>query len=322
VTDPSPQRRTEATATLKCKAYPELASLLADRDVELVVIATPSHVHAAQAIEALDAGKHVVVEKPMALSAADADRMIAAAARAERGSGRLLTIFQNRRYWGDFLKVKEVLASGKLGRIVQVKATMSRFTRRWDWQTLREFGGGMFFNAGAHMVDLALQLLPPEVEAKDLDVFVDAQHALSSGDAEDHAKIVLRAPKFKDAPTLEVEVSNACAYPPDTWHVMATAGGLHGSPEKLQWKWLDAATLPDRPVDRNQAAADRRFNREELPWQEESWTKTGDENGDYAAFYDELYPAIRAGKPLAITPASVRRTISVLEKCSEIAGRE
>src|SRR4029078_11005446 len=97
------------------------------------------------------------------------------------------------------------------------KATMSRFTRRWDWQTLREFGGGMFFNAGAHMVDLALQLLPAEIEASDLDVFVDAQHALSSGDAEDHAKIILRPRKCKDAPRLEIEVSKGRAARSATW---------------------------------------------------------------------------------------------------------
>ena len=317
VTDNSPQRNQEATETLQCRAYPDLASLLNDKDVELVVIATPSHVHTEQTIEAIARGKHVVCEKPMALSAKEADRMIAA---AERGS-RLLTIFHNMRYWGDFLKVKEVLASGKLGRIVQVKRTMQRFTRRWDWQTLREFGGGMFFNAGAHLVDLALQLLPAELEPKDLGIFVDAQHALSSGDAEDHAKIILRAPRVKDVPTIEIEISNACAYPQETWHVMGTAGGLHGSSERLDWKWLDLASLPQREVDRNPAAADRRFNREDLPWRQECWSKGVEESPDYAAFYEDLYRSLRGGKSVAIAPQSVRKTITVLERCRELAER-
>jgi predicted dehydrogenase len=295
-----------------CKAHPDLASLLADKDVELVVIATPSHVHAQQVIEAIDQSKHVVCEKPMALSAKDADRMIAAAARGSR----LLTVFHNMRYWGDFLKVREVVASGKLGRIVQVKLTMHRFTRRWDWQTLREFGGGALFNAGAHLVDLALQLRGEN--APEPDVVVDVQHTLSSGDAEDHAKILLRS---AGAPTIEVEITNACAYPQETWHVMGTAGGLHGSPERLEWKWIDAAALPDRPVDRNPAAADRKFNRETLAWQEESWSKGGEESPDYVAFYEDLYAALRDGKPLAITAQSVRKTISVLEKCRALARR-
>ena len=275
--------------------------MLADRDLELVILATPSHLHAAQTIEALQRGKHVVCEKPMALSAVDADRMIAA---AEQG-GRLLTIFHNMRYWPDFLKMREVIASGKLGRIVQIKITMHRFTRRWDWQTLREFGGGALFNAGAHLVDLALQLFGDATPI----VTADLQHALSSGDAEDHAKIVLRGPR---APTIEVEISNACAYPQEVWHVMGTAGGLRGSHEQLHWKWIDPGALPDRPVDRNPAAADRKFNRETLEWHEESWTRSSDENSDYVRFYEDLHRSLH-GAPLAITPQSVRRTLSVLE---------
>ena len=287
-----------------CRAYPDLGGLLADTDVELAVIATPSHVHAAQTIEALNHGKHVVCEKPMALSVGDADRMIEA---AERG-GRLLTVFHNMRYWPDFRLVRELIASGRLGRIVQIKLTMHRFARRWDWQTVREFGGGALFNAGAHLVDLALQLFgqtEPTVTA-------DLQRTLTSGDAEDHAKILLRG---DGAPTVEVEISNACAYPQETWHVMGTAGGLRGSSERLEWKWIDLASLPQRPLDRSTAAAERRFNREDLPWQEAHWTKGPEENPDYAAFYTDLHSALRGEAPLAITPQSVRRTLSVLEMC-------
>jgi predicted dehydrogenase len=300
--------------TLGCRAHPDFAALLDDRDVELIVIATPSHVHAQQAIDALERGKHVVCEKPMALSAADADRMIAA---AERGS-RLLTVFHNMRYWGDFQEVREVIASGKLGRIVQVKITMHRFTRRWDWQTVREFGGGALFNAGAHLVDLALQLMGDRAEPQV--IAADLRHALTSGDAEDHAKILLRDGASADGPTFEVEISNACAYPQETWHVMGDAGGLHGSTEALEWKWLDLAALPKRPVDRSTAAADRRFNREELSWQQDRWTQGPQESPDYVAFYEDLYPALRDGRPLAITPQSVRRTLVVLEQCRAAAS--
>src|SRR5215218_7474673 len=82
VTDNQPDRCREAIQKLGGRAYPDLPALLDDPDVELAVIATPSHVHADQAIAALERGKHVVCEKPMALSVADADRMIAASQRA------------------------------------------------------------------------------------------------------------------------------------------------------------------------------------------------------------------------------------------------
>jgi predicted dehydrogenase len=306
VTDRDAARCREAVQRFECRAHDDVGGLLADRAVDLVVIATPSSMHAAQTIEALQSGKHVVCEKPMALSSADADAMIAAAQRAER----TLTVFHNMRYWPDFQQVREVIASGVLGRIVQIKLTMQRFSRRWDWQTLREFGGGALFNAGAHLVDLGLQLFgdaEPTVTA-------DLQRTLTAGDAEDHAKILLRA---AGAPTIEVEVSNACAYPQDTWHVMATSGGLRGSHEMLEWKWVDFSSLPQRQADHTPTAQDRKFNREELPWREGRWQRSGEENADYAAFYVDLYESLRRGAPLVITPESVRHTLSVLERCRD-----
>jgi scyllo-inositol 2-dehydrogenase (NADP+) len=310
VTDTRPDRCQEAVQRLGCRAHFDPAALFADPDVELVVIATPSHVHATQVLEALGRGKHVVCEKPMALSAGDADRMIDAAQRADR----VLSVFHNMRYWPDFVKVREVCESGKLGRIVQIRLTMHRFTRRWDWQTLREFGGGALFNAGAHLVDLALQLFGPNEPR----VTCDLQHTLASGDAEDHAKILLQG--GSDGRTIDIEISNACAYPQETWHLMGTSGGLHGTAEQLQWKWLDLSQLPDRPVDRSTAAAERRFNREELPWQEQSWRNDAPEGRDYEAFYHDLHRHIRGGGELVITPQSVRRTLSVLEQCRAAAS--
>jgi scyllo-inositol 2-dehydrogenase (NADP+) len=311
VADSDAIRRDEAIGRFACPAYPDFRQLIADGDVELVVIATPSHVHAAQTIEALQAGKHVVCEKPMALTAADADRMIEQADRA----GRTLTVFQNMRYWGDYRKVRELIESGKLGRIVRIRITLEQFSRRWDWQTLREFGGGILFNAGAHLTDLATQLFGPS----EPQVWADLGRTLTSGDAEDHAKIILRG---ENAPTIEIEISNSCAYAPERWHVMGTAGGLHGTPEHLEWKWIDPSALPDRPADRSSAAADRMYNREDLVWQTDSWSKSSEESPDHVAFYRDLYETLRSGASVAITPQSVRRSIAVLEKCSRSAVRD
>ena len=346
VTDSQPDRCREAAQALACRAHDDFSALLADPEVELVVIATPSHLHAAQVTEALGKGKHVVCEKPMALSSSEADGMIQAAGRA----GRVLTVFHNMRYWADFAKVRGVIESGKLGQVLQIRLTLHRFTRRWDWQTVRAFGGGALFNAGAHLVDLALQLFGPA----DPLITVDLRRALASGDAEDHAKILLRDPrsggaptenrdgsyfpseKNRDgsyfsvaegsagrdaprAPTIDIEITNACAFPQETWHVMGTAGGLRGTPRQLWWKWIDPSALPDRPLDASTAAAGRQFNREELPWQEETWVNEAPEERAYELFYEDLYSSIREGAPLVITPQSVRRILSVLERCRAAA---
>src|SRR5690606_38085333 len=106
--------------------------LFADAEAELVVIATPSHTHKELAIKALEAGKHVQVEKPFALNAAEADEMIAKA----KAVGRLVTCFQNRRADPDFLEVKRIIESGLLGRVFFVRVGNDRYDRRRDWQTL------------------------------------------------------------------------------------------------------------------------------------------------------------------------------------------
>jgi predicted dehydrogenase len=306
VADRIEQRRAEATAARGCRAYGDVAALARDEEVEMLVVATPNFLHTPHAVEALDAGKHVVCEKPFALSVEDADRMIGAARRA----GRVLAPFQNRRYEESFQRVKQIIASGRLGRIVHIRIAMHAFGRRWDWQTLRKYGGGQLYNNGPHLLDQALELFGPA----EPDVFADLQNALSSGDAEDHVKVALRG---NGSPTVEIELTSACAYPQDKWLVMGAAGSLRGSTRRLEWKWVDWGRMPGRPVD-EQSTPDRSYNREELQWQQESCDCTDDIGRAQEQFYQDLYQTLREGKPLVITPESVRRQVAVMEKCRRI----
>ena len=307
VVDADPARREEAIERFDCQAYDDYAVLLADPAVELVVVSLPSFIHAQAAIDAMQAGKHVVCEKPMATSLADADRMIAAAA----ATGKTLTIFQQRRYNPDFRKVKEVIDSGLLGRIVQIRLTESRFSRRWDWQTLQKFGGGSLNNTGPHFLDMALQLYGDHEISE---VFCHLDRTLTLGDADDHLKLMVKGP---GAPTLDIEISSCCAYSPETWHVMGTRGGLTGSTRQLRWKWVIDEEFPPRELD-IRPTPDRSYNRDELTWHEDSWELTGSA-GEYATgFYGELYSTIRDSQPLAITPQSVRRVMWLLEECHRL----
>jgi predicted dehydrogenase len=110
--DLSQERRTEAVARFGCQAYDDYAALIADTRVEAVVVATPNFLHANHVVTALEAGKHVVCEKPFGLHAGEADAMIAAAQQA----GKLVAPFQNRRYEPHFLKVKENHRKRNFGR--------------------------------------------------------------------------------------------------------------------------------------------------------------------------------------------------------------
>jgi predicted dehydrogenase len=301
--DVDPSRRQEAQDAFGCRTYEELGGMLRDPEVELVVVALPSHLHARASIAALEAGKLVVCEKPMATSVADADRMIATA----HDCGRLLTVFQNRRYSPDFTVVRDVLQSGVLGRIVLIHMTGSGFGRRWDWQTLKEYGGGSLNNNAVHPLDQALILMGEGTPQ----IFCHMERALTLGDAEDHVKLILR---MDGAPMIDIEVSSVSAYERESWHVMGTHGGLVGTSAQLRWRFIDPAALPARAVDRR-PTPDRSYNREELAWAEHRWSLDSYDGPGEAGFYADLFKTIRCGAPLAVTPESVRRVIWVLEEC-------
>ncbi|MBB6428396.1 Gfo/Idh/MocA family protein [Algisphaera agarilytica] len=306
VTDPESERCLEARQGLGCRIYNDFAEIINDDALDLIVIASPNHLHTDQAIQAMAAGKHVVCEKPFALSIEDADRAIAAAEAYDR----VLSPFQHRRYESHFLKVQEIIESGALGRIVQVRMVWHQFTRRWDWQTLRRFGGGLLNNNGSHLMDHALQLLPPDVEP---DVCADLKQVLTLGDTEDHIKIVMKA---EGCPTLDVELSNAVAYPQDRWLIKGDRGGLRGTPEHLQWRTMDWDALPPRRLE-TAAATGREYSKDDITWTEHTWSPPADEPSAYERYYQDLYTTIRTGQPLAIQPQSVRRLIRVLERCYE-----
>ncbi|WP_244433809.1 Gfo/Idh/MocA family oxidoreductase [Azospirillum sp. B506] len=131
-------------------------AVIADPDIDLVVIATPNTSHAPLAREALLAGKHVVIDKPMATSAAEADELIELAKR----QGRLLSVFHNRRWDNDFLTLRACLEAGEIGRPYHYEAHYDRFRPqiKQGWRERTLAGSGVLFDLGAHLIDQALTL--------------------------------------------------------------------------------------------------------------------------------------------------------------------
>ncbi|OGV37775.1 MAG: hypothetical protein A2020_05280 [Lentisphaerae bacterium GWF2_45_14] len=307
VFDKSPERLKEAADKFNCKTYKTFGKLIADKDIELVIIAMPNKLHSKLSIEAMNAGKDVVCEKPMAMSLSAAKEMVACSKKTKR----LLAVFQNARYKPDFVKVKEVIDSGKLGRIVQIKANYHSFARRWDWQTLKKCGGGTLNNTGPHPIDQALTFF----NGKEPQVFCLRDKALTLGDADDHVKVILYAKGF---PSVEVEITAASAFPQNNWVVMGTRGGLSGSFSELKWKYFKPNSLPKRKVEEG-PAPDRGYSSETIPFIEESWKVENDKTPGQTGFYIDLFETLRNKKPLYITPESVCIQMKVLDKCRKLA---
>lgn len=308
VADIDEVRQQEAKDRFGCRAYTDYADLVADDEIELMVVATPSQLHAEHTVAALQAGQHVIVEKPMAHDLAGVDQMIAAA----KESGKILTVNQNYRYHNDYLKIKEVIDSGVLGRIIQINFAGNRFARRWDWQTLKKYGGGELNNKGAHTVDWAMLMIDdPEPE-----ILCQMETTpLYAGDAESHVKLILK-PKPGLGPIIDIELSNACAYPTYPCLVMGTQGSLIHQGNEIRWKYYVPEEVPPLVLD-TQPTPDRSYNREDLPMHEEVHQLERNFGGGVVDLYRDLYATIRDGTPLVITPESVRRQVVVLERCRQ-----
>lgn len=308
VFDQSLERLAEAKERFGATGYTTFDELIADDNVELVIVAMPSSLHAPMSMKALEAGKHVVCEKPMAGNVEDAEAMMAAAA----ASGKTLSIFQNYRYHPGYQKVKTIIDSGVLGRIVHIRIAYHGFARRWDWQTLKKFDGGSMNNTGPHPIDLALQLFGDA----EPEVFCIRDKTLTLGDADDHLKLILHG---EGSPTCEVEVTSACAYGQDQWLVMGTQGGLTGNGNVLKWKYFNPDELEARQVS-EEPTADRSYCREELPLQEFEWDKEKDNTfpGE-EAYYKDIFDCLRNGAEVPVTPASVLRQMKVMETARQLA---
>ena len=137
--------------------YDSLEHLLGDDTVDIVLIATPNDAHRPIAIQAMEAGKHAICEKPITLSSADLQEMIAVSER----TGQFLCVHQNRRWDGDFLSVKAMLAGGKLGPVFRIESRVQgAHGIPGDWRQEPEHGGGMILDWGVHLLDQALLLYP------------------------------------------------------------------------------------------------------------------------------------------------------------------
>ena len=269
-------------------------------DCDLAVVCTPNNTHVELARRALDAGLHVVVDKPLALTVQEAEGLVEAADVA----GRALTVFQNRRWDGDFLTVRDVLASGELGDVFVFESAFEWWKPevtdgRKDRTTVAD-GGGILYDLAPHLIDQALTLFGPvravhaEVDARrphavnDDDVLVSLEHEsgvrsrlwMSSVAAQGRPRFLLRGTR-----------SSYVTFGLDPQESQLEAGMRPGDADfgvKPREKWgrigvdVDLREVPTRP-------------------------------GSYESYYAELAVALRAGSRPPVDPRDSIAVMRVIE---------
>ena len=312
VVDAIEDRRERAAREFGCPVFADYTELFAMKEqIDLVVNSTFSYMHAPITIDLADHGFNVVCEKPFARRASDVDQMIAAGKR----NGVMVTAFQQSRFAPYYIKIKELLATGKLGELMQVSIKFNGFSRRWDWQTALRFNGGEVMNTGPHPMDQALDLMGYDVEMPT--VFSKLGSINVSGDAEDYAKIILTAP---GKPLFDIELSKQDAYAGNGWlyNIYAKNGSLRANHKVVEWQWFDPAekAIPELQLTplRKPENGYPMYCGETLNWHKETIELSGDPfTSAVHLYYTMIYNHLVNGAELEITAEQVRRQIRVNE---------
>jgi scyllo-inositol 2-dehydrogenase (NADP+) len=299
----APERRAQAESELGVPTYPTLEAMLAEGEVDLVVLATPHDVHAEQALTAMAAGKHVVIDKPMTLTTADADRLLAERAR----SGVLLSVFHNRRWDWDYMTVRHALAEGWLGRPCLFESAVMRYRGPRGWRGQAEAGGGLMYDWGAHLVDQALNL----VEGRVASVSAEVQHRRWGAEIGSYARLLLR---FESAVLFGIEIGQLAAIEKPRWYVLGEDGALVKTgldPQEAALLAGDIASAAERPEDRARLVSIK----DGVPHEQ----VIDSLRGDWTGYYENVRDALMGTSPLAVRPEEARRVIAVLEAATASA---
>ncbi len=311
VADPDRKRLAEAQERYGVQVYTDFRQMLAQAHPELVVIATPTVFHEEQAIAAMEAGADVLLEKPMAMDAAEASRI----AEVKERTGRKLVVYQPRRFSEEILAAGALMASGKLGDIYQIRVSRCTYTRRDDWQALRQFGGGILSNYGAHYIDVMVSLCDSQI----VDCYCQTQKILSLGDAEDVARIFMRT---ETGQLMDIDINQATPISGPTVALYGTLGAAEARTDEtgkyFYVRYCDSAQLQEKTVCADLAAPDRKYPKENIQWKTEKIPFT-----DYPAldFYGACADYFGKDGPSPVPLDQTLTVMKLLDRCRQQAEK-
>lgn len=273
--------------------------ILQNRHIDLVVLVLPNHLHYEYAKKALEAGKHVLLEKPFTIHVKDANDLIQLAHQKKL----VLSVNHNRRWDSDFQTVKEVIQNGLLGEVVEYEAHFDRFRNKVKsgWKEEKEIpGNGILYDLGSHLIDQALTLfgLPKEI-------FADIRIQREAAEVPDNFELLLFYSNLK----VTLKAGMLIKEKGPTYSVYGTKGSFLKYGVDVQEEALKQGKAPKDDPDWGKEP-------EEI-WGKlnttEEETKVESERGDYRRVYESLYKAITLGGNPEVKPEQARDVIRVIE---------
>ena len=307
VADINPDQMKDAPSGVE--TYASMDEMLAHADINTVMISTPNPSHLEMVEKAAAAGKHIICEKPAAMTAAQFDRMTEAAEKA----GVLFTVHQQRRWDKDFRIMKEVYDKGMVGKPYVIKSQLYGFNGNMhDWHVFPEMGGGMLYDWGVHLIDQILYMVGSPITS----LYADLRNVINER-VDDYFNILIR---FQNGVTAQIELGTYYLTPTRAWFI----GGDKGSALIDGWdgegKIVRTAhmleNVPDK-ITMTAAGPTRSFGppppglllEEPLP----------QVNVSHRQFYEHFLKAFRGEEALMIRPEQVRRVLRVMEAVRESA---
>ncbi|WP_046371260.1 oxidoreductase [Flavihumibacter petaseus] len=289
----------------KTVIVPDAQAIINDPDIELVIVATPNTSHVPLAKAAMEAGKHVILEKPFTITSADAEELI----NVSEATGRLLTVHHNRRFDGDFATVKKLLASGMLGRVAELKINYDRFRpelRPHAWREEDLPGSGILYDLGAHLIDQALHLFgwPRTLHA-------EALIQRPGGKVDDRFEIILQY----DGVRVALSSGMLIRQPGPHFVIHGDKGTFVKYGMDPQENALKAGYTPQTMADwgKDPESAWGKIN---TTWQGMNLQASVEtETGRYQDFFKNVAEAIRGEAALQVLPQQARDTIRIIEYC-------
>ena len=284
------------------KTYRTLESLLADNLVELVIVNTPNYTHYEYAKKALEAGKHVIVEKPFTINIEQGKELIEIAKKHDK----ILSVYQNRRYDSDYKTIRKVVNERLLGELVEVEMHFDRFKEELSPKLHKEtpgLGAGSLFDLGSHLIDQALQLfgMPQKI-------FADIRIIRPLSKVDDYWEILLYYENLR----VRIKSSYVVREALPGYILHGLKGSFIKPKTDVQETLLQQGVIPGK-----------------IDWGIEPETERGllhteingkvvreyilSEQGNYGEYYEAVYESIRHQKPVAVTAEEGLNVIRIIE---------